>query len=122
MSIRSDIVNKIKEILDTSFDTEQVKYVPDISDTRLTFGNKGLQFTAAVLFVDMRGSTAVLNAHNKNVVAKIHMAYFHTIVKIAKNLGGEVRSFNGDGMLVFFKVIRNKHYRMQLRLQCRCSG
>lgn len=30
------------------------------------------------------------------------MAYFHTIVKIAGKLGGHVRSFNGDSMLVFF--------------------
>ncbi|WP_156502319.1 hypothetical protein, partial [Oleiphilus sp. HI0067] len=32
-----------------------------------------------------------------------HKAYFHTIVTVAKSLGGEVRSFNGDGMLVFFQ-------------------
>ena len=32
-----------------------------------------------------------------------YKAYFHTIVTIAKNLGGHVRSFNGDGMLVFFQ-------------------
>ena len=51
----------------------------------------------------MRGSTAILNNHNKTSVAKIHKAYFHTIVTIAKSLGGEVRSFNGDGMLVLFQ-------------------
>ena len=51
----------------------------------------------------MRGSTSVLNKHNRTTVAKIHKAYFHTIVTIAKSLGGEVRSFNGDGMLVFFQ-------------------
>ncbi|MFB9191061.1 adenylate/guanylate cyclase domain-containing protein [Vibrio ostreicida] len=50
----------------------------------------------------MRGSTKTLNKHNRTSVAKLHMAYFHTIVKIAKSMGGEVRSFNGDGMLVFF--------------------
>jgi adenylate cyclase len=44
-----------------------------------------------------------LNKHNKASVAKMHMAYFHTLVKIAKSLGGEVRSFNGDSMLVFFQ-------------------
>src|SRR5699024_3495989 len=77
--------------------------VPDIDDSRLTFGNRGLRFEATTLYIDMRGSTAILNNHNRTTVAKIHKAYFHTIVTVAKSLGGEVRSFNGDGMLVFFQ-------------------
>jgi class 3 adenylate cyclase len=103
MGLKQDITNKVTEILDTRFDTEEVSYVPDITNSKLTFGNTGLQFEATVLYIDMRGSTALLNTHNNPVVAKIHMAYFHTIVRIAKALGGEVRSFNGDSLLVFFQ-------------------
>jgi adenylate cyclase len=102
MSIKDGITKKVKEIMDTAFSVEDVTYVPDIDDKKLTFGNKGLKFEATVLHIDMRGSTAILNSHNKSTVAKIHMAYFHTIVKIAQSLGGSVRSFNGDSMLVFF--------------------
>lgn len=103
MGLKDDITAKVESILDEKFVVEDVTIVPDISDTRLTFGNKGLQFEATVLYIDMRGSTEVLNKHNNPVVAKIHMCYFHTIVKIANALGGEVRSFNGDSMLVFFQ-------------------
>ncbi len=103
MPLRQDIINKVSEILDTKFEVEDVSYVPDISNSKLTFGNTGLQFETTVLYIDMRGSTELLNKHNNPVVAKIHMAYFHTIVRIAKELGGEVRSFNGDSMLVFFQ-------------------
>lgn len=102
MSLKDDITKKVQEIMDTNFTVEEVTYVPEITDTKLTFGNKGLKFEATVLNIDMRGSTAILNKHNKSTVAKIHMAYFHTIVKIAGKLGGYVRSFNGDSMLVFF--------------------
>lgn len=102
MSLHDDITKKVKEIMDTNFTVEEVTYVPDIADSKLTFGNKGLKFNATVLNIDMRGSTAILNKHNRSTVAKIHMAYFHTIVKIAGKLGGHVRSFNGDSMLVFF--------------------
>lgn len=102
MVLKDEITTKVKSILDEKFDVVDVTTVPDIADSRLTFGNMGLQFEATVLYIDMRGSTEVLNNHNKPVVAKIHMVYFHTIVKIAKSLGGEVRSFNGDSMLVFF--------------------
>jgi adenylate cyclase len=103
MSLKSDILKKVKEIIDTTFVVEDVAYVPDIEDTKLTFGNKGLKFDATVLYIDINGSTEILNKHNKNTVAKIHMAYFHTIINIAKSLGGDVRSFNGDSMLVFFQ-------------------
>jgi len=98
MSVKDELITKAKEILDNKFDFEEVAYVPDITDKKLTFGNKGLQFEATVLYIDMRGSTEILNKHNNPVVAKIHMVYFHTIVKIAKEYGGEVRS-----MLVFFQ-------------------
>ncbi len=101
--MKDGIVSKVKQIIDDNFEVTDITDVPNIDDTRLTFGNKGLRFEATTLFIDMRGSTAVLNNHNRTTVAKLHKAYFHTIVTIAKNLGGEVRSFNGDGMLVFFQ-------------------
>ena len=51
----------------------------------------------------MRGSTKLLNNHKKRTVAKIHMSYFHAIVKIANANDGHVRSFNGDSALIFFQ-------------------
>ncbi|MFA0242289.1 MULTISPECIES: adenylate/guanylate cyclase domain-containing protein [Vibrio] len=101
--MKKDIDNKVKSIIDDAFEVTDIKYVPDIDNTSLTFGNKGLRFEATTLFIDMRGSTKVLNNHNRTTVAKLHKAYFHTIVTIAKSYSGEVRSFNGDGMLVFFQ-------------------
>ena len=98
----SDIEDKVKEIIDNNFEITEVSEVPDIEDTRLTFANTGLKFDATVLHIDMRESTSVLNNHNKRTVAKLHKAYFLTAVTVARRLGGEVRSFNGDGMLVFF--------------------
>jgi len=103
MALREDIRNKIKAILDEKFEVKEVSYVPKLDDPKLTFGNTGLKFEATVLFIDMRGSTQILNNHNKTTVAKIHMAYFHTIVKITNSLGGDVRSFNGDSALIFFQ-------------------
>jgi class 3 adenylate cyclase len=103
MGLKQDVISKVSSILDNKFSTEEISYVPDLEDTKLTFGNTGLEFEATVLFIDMRGSTEVLNKHNKSTVAKIHMSYFHTIVKIANSLGGQVRSFNGDSLLVFLQ-------------------
>ena len=103
MALKDDIKSKVKAILDERFEATDVTYVPKIDDPKLTFGNTGLKFTGSSLFIDLRGSTAVLNTHNKPIVAKLHMAFFHTIVKIANSLDGNVRSFNGDSALIFFQ-------------------
>jgi class 3 adenylate cyclase len=103
MTLKKDIIDKVKSIVDTDFTTDNVTYVPRIDNSKLTFGNSGLKFEATTLFIDMRGSTKVLNKHNKTTVAKIHMSYFHAIVKIANANNGHVRSFNGDSALVFFQ-------------------
>lgn len=102
MSLKSDIIAKAKEIESTSFVVKTATGVPTISNSNLTFGCTGLEFDATVLYIDMRGSTTVLNTHRKRVVAKIHMLYYHAIVKIAKATCGEIRSFNGDSLLVFY--------------------
>lgn len=103
MSLKKDILDQIKKHMDENFTTEDISYVPTLDDSKLTFGNTGLKFEATVLYIDLRGSTALINKHNKGTVAKIHKAYYYTIVKIAKSLGGENRSFNGDSLLVFFQ-------------------
>lgn len=103
MGLRDDIRTKVKSIIDENFNVTDINYVPRIDDAKLTFGNTGLKFEATTLFIDMRGSTETLNKHNKTTVAKIHMSYFHTIVKIANANNGHVRSFNGDSALIFFQ-------------------
>lgn len=103
MGLKDDIKNKVRTIIDDSFSVTDITYVPKIDDAKLTFGNTGLKFEATTVFIDMRGSTSTLNKHNKRTVAKIHMAYFHTIVKIANANNGHVRSFNGDSALIFFQ-------------------
>ncbi len=103
MALKDDIKSKVKAILDERLVVTDVTYVPKLDDPKLTFGNTGLKFTGSSLFIDIRGSTSVLNTHNKPVVAKLHMAFFHTIVKIANSLEGNVRSFNGDSSLIFFQ-------------------
>lgn len=103
MGLKEEIFKKTKEIESETFLVEEVSFVPTISNSQLTFGCKGLEFEATVLYIDMRGSTAILNKHRKRVVAKIHMLYYHAIVKIAKATGGDIRSFNGDSLLVFYQ-------------------
>ena len=103
MGLREDIQKKVKDIIDNDVAITEIEYIPKLDDPKLTFGNTGLKFKGTVLYIDMRGSTKILNNHQKKTVAKLHMAFFHAIVKIANSLNGNVRSFNGDSALIFFQ-------------------
>lgn len=102
MGLKEDILAKTKEINTATFKVEETLTVPNIDNSKLSFGCTGLIFEATVLFIDVRGSTAILNKHNKRAVAKLHVIYYHAIVRIATDTGGEIRSFNGDSLLVFY--------------------
>lgn len=102
MSLLEDIDNAVNSILDDTMDSDDCSYVPDILDSSLTFGLTAKRFKNVCFYIDMRGSTAILEKHNASVVIKIHKAFFITILKIVKNNGGEIRSFNGDSVLAFF--------------------
>jgi class 3 adenylate cyclase len=115
MGLKDDIISKAKEIESTTFVVTPVTYVPTIDTSALTFGCTGLEFNATVLYIDMRGSTKVLNSHQKRVVAKLHMIYYHAVVKIAKANGGEIRSFNGDSLLVFFQGTTKKELSIAVK-------
>ena len=86
MGLREDITAAVKEIINTTTTIQDVNYIPELSDNKLTFLGSGLKFYAAVLYIDMRDSTEVLNKHNRPTIAKIHKAYLHTTVKIATSL------------------------------------
>lgn len=100
--LKDDIYNSVNSILDDHMDVKDVSTVPSIEDRQLTFGLSGKRFNNVCFFIDMRGSTKILEKHNANVVIKIHKAFFITILKIVNALDGEVRSFNGDSILAFF--------------------
>lgn len=102
MSLKTDIFNAVNSIIDNQMEINEVVKVPDISDSSLTFGLTGQRFINVCFYIDMRGSTAVLEKHNANVVIKIHKAFFIVVLKVVNNNGGEVRSFNGDSLLAFF--------------------
>jgi len=103
MATATQITEKVEEYLAPgSYEIEEVDYIPQIDDPGVTFGNKGLKVYASVLYIDMRGSTSVLQQHHKYTVAKIQKAYLHVATQLTTDNNGYVRSFNGDGILAFF--------------------
>lgn len=83
-----------------TYDVTNTRGVPMPEDIGL--GAKAHSFEATSLFVDLRQSSAITNAFRRQTAAKMLKAYFEGTVRIIKMNGGEVRSFNGDGMLALF--------------------
>lgn len=103
MATATEIHNKVKEYLvPGQYEITEIDYIPNIDDSRIAFGSKGVKLKASVLYLDMRGSTDVIKQHHKYTVAKLQKAYLHVAAQVVSDNGGYVRSFNGDGILAFF--------------------
>lgn len=103
MGMKDDISGRLKEMLAPGdYTIQDSETIPGPGDNRVTFGNTGVRFWAATLYIDMRGSTAVLNKHQAHTVAKLHKAYLYTATTLIAEGGGQIRSYNGDSILAFF--------------------
>lgn len=103
MGMKDDILGRLKETLAAGeYAIQESDSIPGPDDKRLTFGNTGVRFYAATLYIDMRGSTKVLNAHHDYSVAKIHKGYLYASTTLIAANGGQIRSYNGDSILAFF--------------------
>lgn len=101
--MKDDISGRLKEILAPGdYTITESESIPGPGDQRLSFGNTGVRFWASTLYIDMRGSTKVLNQHQAHTVAKIHKAYLYTATTLIAAAGGQIRSYNGDSILAFF--------------------
>lgn len=103
MGLKDDISGRVKDLLAAGeYTICDSDIIPGPGDNRLTFGNQGVRFYASTLFIDMRGSTAVLNQHHDYTVAKVHKAYLYAATTLISEHGGQIRSYNGDSILAFF--------------------
>jgi adenylate cyclase len=101
---KENLKQNTKDTLDNKLTVEDVSNIPVIGDDYPMLNkNDGRQFHASILFIDLRGSTKLFNTYYKPTIAKIFKAYQKGITDIALDFNGEIRSFNGDSMLVFFE-------------------
>ena len=102
MALKNDIKTKVKNIVDEDLDIIDVPYVPKIGDPKLKTSNTGLLFEATTVYIEMRGSTKVLNNHNRSTVAKVRSTYLEVICDIANENNGYVTNFSENSALIFF--------------------
>lgn len=101
--MKIDIEEKVRQTLDNPFEIEEIETVPDASDSRLCFENKGLRFEATVVYLEIRETELILHRNNTVTLEKIRMSYFYVVIDIVKDLGGTVRRAHDDGVYIFFQ-------------------
>lgn len=101
MSLKEDISNGVDGFFGGTYSITNGRAVPKAKD--VGFGKVGVNIELAMMFVDIRESTKIVNSLRRISAARMYKAFLWSVTKIVKYFGGEVKSFNGDGILVVFE-------------------
>lgn len=100
MSVRSEYEDKVDDYFSGSYTVTDARVVPSASDVK--FGKFGKKMELAMMFVDIRESTKIVDGFHRVTAARMYKSFLWGVTKIVKRNGGEVKSFNGDGLLAVF--------------------
>lgn len=118
---KEKLIEGVNDFFEGSYNVTPGYVVPDVAD--IAFGNVGREMELAMLFIDIRESTKIVDAFRRVTAAKMYKSFLWGVTKIARKNNGDVRSFNGDGVLVVFagELKRNNAVKaaMQMKWFCR---
>src|SRR4030043_829027 len=100
MVTKEDIIKGVDDFFSGDYDITEGEVIPDVDDIAL--GKTGKEMELAMLFIDIRESTKIVDGLRRTTAAKMYKAFLWGVAKIARLNGGELRSFNGDGVLMAF--------------------
>lgn len=97
---RKDLISDIDYFFNGDYEIVQGRVVP--TSDEVSFGRFGKEVELAMLFIDVKESTKIVDAFRLKTAARMYQSFLRGITLIALKNNGEVRSFNGDGILVTF--------------------
>lgn len=100
MPTKAEIIKEIDTFFSGNYEITQGTTIPDVDDIQL--GNSGKELELAMMFIDIRESTKIVDGFRRTTAAKMYKSFLWGIAKIARMNNGELRSFNGDGVLIAF--------------------
>lgn len=100
MLTRQELVEGVGSFFNEVYQVTSARVIPSAAD--VPFGNVGKELELAILFIDIRESTKIVDGFRRRTAAKMYKSFLFGVAKIARHNGGELRSFNGDGVLVVF--------------------
>jgi class 3 adenylate cyclase len=114
--ISDEVENAVQTTLDTAWVIRDGIVVPETDD--VTLKNGAVKVEAAYLYADLADSSGAAQTLKKEVTAKIIRSYVNAAVRIIRNKGGHIRSFDGDRVMGIFigKTKRNDAARAALAI------
>ena len=101
MGRKDDILNHIdSNFLRGDYEITSSTTIPSTND--LGFGRRGKAVNAAVLYADMRHSSAMVERHSGQAAARIYQSYQFAMADIARANGADIRSYDGDRIMALF--------------------
>lgn len=112
---RDSLISETDYFFEGDYEITDGRMVPEIAD--VSFGRNGKKVELAMLFIDIKESTKIVDAFRLKTAARMYQSFLRGITKIAIKNDGEVRSFNGDGVLVTFYGVSNCNNAVRSALQ-----
>ena len=107
MSLLDDLIRETDAIVKGKWTRRDGDVIPKTEDVGLD--KDGVDLEATFLYADLADSTE-LAINNQTIAAEIVKAYLMGTTRIIRELGGHIRSFDGDRVMgVFFKDMPNTH-------------
>src|SRR3989338_4991097 len=100
MVTKEELEKQIRNCFTDKYEIASGYIIPEIDDIQL--GNYGKELDLAMLFIDIKESTKIVDAFRRETAVKMYKSFLWGVAQIARGNGGELRSFNGDGVLVVF--------------------
>jgi adenylate cyclase len=99
MALLEDLKSETDKIVRGAWKRRDGTLVPETED--LALGNEAVDLGATFLYADLHDSTR-LAIGNQQVAAEVFKAYLMGTTRIIRDLGGEIRSFDGDRVMGVF--------------------
>src|SRR5258707_10313755 len=101
MGLLSDLQSEIQAIFRGSWEITKAQVIRDPLSFKLL--NEARCFgSATVLYVDLSGSTSLVNNYNWVFAGEIYKAYLLCAAKIIRRQGGVITAYSGDRIMAVF--------------------
>lgn len=100
MTVKEDLEKEVNEFFSGTYTITQGTVIPNVDDIK--FGKYGRELELAMLFIDIKESTKIVDGSKRTTAARMYKSFLKGVSKIARINDGELRSFNGDGVLIAF--------------------
>lgn len=100
MATKDELTKGVDDFFGGDYEITEGRVIPDVAD--VAFGKFGKEIELAMLFVDIRKSTQIVDGLRRTTAARMYKSFLWSVAKIARMNNGELRSFNGDGVLMAF--------------------